>query len=113
MDFLAIVVFFVAFWLIDRTESRLRFLVGYGYFALLPIALLIWRAAQGVVEPKDISWWSTVWPFFILAIVFFVFEIIALTATRGTDHHTVPAIKDAIFVIAFAILLLIAMLAPA
>ncbi|HJP23050.1 MAG: hypothetical protein QF546_06265 [Alphaproteobacteria bacterium] len=107
-DFLAIAAFFLVFWLVDRKLTRYRFLVAYGYLIALPILLLIWEAVQEVKAPEGLSWWSTIWPFFGLAIIFFVLEIISLIATRGTDHQTVPAIKDGIFVVVYGILLIVA-----
>ena len=105
-DLLHLVLFFVTFWILDRRSTRLRFLVAYFSLILLPIGLLIWQATQGVVAPKDQSWWSTIWPFFIAAIIFFVLEIISLMATRDSDKQLVPAIKDAVFVVVYAILLI-------
>ncbi len=105
-DLLHLVLFFVTFWILDRKSTRLRFLVAYGYLILLPIGLLIWQATQGVVAPKDQSWWSTIWPFFIAAIIFFVLEIISLMATRDSDKQVVPAIKDAVFLVVYGFLLI-------
>ncbi len=105
-DLLNLVLFFVAFWIVDRQTTRYRFLVAYLYLILLPILLLIWRSAQGVVAPEGLSWWSTIWPFFGLAIIFFVLEIIALIAARDSNKHAVPAVKDALFVVLYGILLI-------
>ena len=108
-DFLHIALFFLIFWLVDRMTYRFRFLVAYGYFIGLPILLLIWRAVQDVVVPEDISWWSTIWPFFTLAIIFFVLEIISLISSSKSDQQVVPAVKDALFVVIYGILLIVAM----
>ncbi len=107
-DFLALMLFFLVFWLVDRKATRYRFLLAYAYLIALPILLLIWEVIQEVKTPEGLSWWSTIWPFFGLAIIFFVLEIISLIATRGSDHQTVPAIKDAIFVVIYGILLIVA-----
>ena len=107
-DVLGLALFFVVFWLLDRKVTRFRFLVAYGYFVLLPLLLLIWRAVQGIAEPEGLSWWSTIWPFLILAVVFFVLEIVALLADRGAGKHTIPAMKDAVFLALYGILLIIA-----
>lgn len=107
-DFLAIVLFFLAFWLVDRKATRYRFLGGYGYLILLPILLIIWRATQGVVMPEGLSWWDTVWPAFLLAIIFFVLEIILLIASRDAARHGIAAVKDVLFVVLYAITLIIA-----
>jgi hypothetical protein len=82
--------------------------VAYGYFIVLPIGLLLWRLVQGVAVPEGLSWWSTIWPFFILAIIFFVAEIISLIATASAARSVVPTLKDAIFFIAYGALLVIA-----
>ncbi len=108
VDLLYIVLFFFTFWIVDRALTRYRFLVAYGYFIVLPIGLLIWRVVQDVAAPEGLSWWSTIWPFFILAIIFFVAEIISLIATANTDRPVVPAVKDAVFLVAYGVLLIIA-----
>ncbi len=104
-DILNVVLFFAAFWLIDRTAGRSRFLIGYGYLVILPLLLLIWQAVQGVAAAA--SWWASMWPFLILAGVFFVLEVVALVSSTG-ERQTLPAIKDTLFVVAYAILLIIA-----
>ncbi len=99
------VLFFAAFWLIDRTASRSRFLVGYGYLVVLPILLLIWDTVQGVAATA--SWWGSVWPFLILAGVFFVLEVITLVAS-SSERLVLPVLKDALFVVLYAVLLIVA-----
>ena len=89
-DILNVVLFFAAFWLIDRTASRSRFLVGYGYLVILPVLLLIWNAVQGVAAAA--SWWGSLWPFLILAGVFFVLEVITLV-TSNRRRQTLPALQ--------------------
>ena len=77
-DLLNLVLFFFVFWLVDRKVTRYRFLVAYGYFFAAPILLYIWQwvhAVEDIVE--TVAWWSSVWPFVVLAIVFMVIEIIA------------------------------------
>ena len=106
-DLLHIVAFLFVFWLLDRKTGRLRFLVAYGYLIALPILLLIWRATQAVPAAKDAGWWGSVWPFFGIAIIFFVLEIIILAAKRDTETSILPAFKDAVFVVAYGALLLI------
>ncbi len=108
-DFLYVVLFFLTFWMLDRTATRYRFLVAHGYLIVVPILLLLWRRFQEVAAPEGLGWWSTIWPFLILAVIFFVLEIIALVATRDSDKHLVPAIKDAVFVVLYGILLIIAL----
>ena len=107
-DFLHLALFFLAFWLIDRKVTQYRFLVAYAYLIALPILLLIWRVIQGVTAPEDLSWWSTIWPFFSLAIIAFVLEIISLIATKETENQTVPMLKDILFFVIYAILLITA-----
>ena len=105
-DILNIVLFFAAFWLLDRTSARSRFLVGYGYLIVLPLLLLVWDTGQGVAGSA--SWWASMWPFLILAIVFFVLEVVGLVASTG-DRQILPAVKDAVFVLSYAILLIVAL----
>jgi hypothetical protein len=105
-DLLNVVLFFAAFWTVDRAAARGRFLVGYGYLVILPLLLLISDTVQGV--PAAASWWTSIWPFFILAAVFFVFEVITLISSSG-ERHILPAVKDAVFVVLYAVLLIVAM----
>jgi len=107
-DFLFVALFFLVFWLLDRKETRYRFLFAYVFVTLIPILLLIWRSVLEIPAPEALSWWGTIWPFFILGIIFLVLEIISLVATRDSDHQVVPAVKDALFVVIYAILLLTA-----
>jgi hypothetical protein len=107
-DFLFLALFFLAFWILDRKVTRYRFLVAYGTLIVLPILLLVWRTMQDVAVPEGLSWWSTVWPFFFLAIIFLVLEVIALVAAREAERHVVPAVKDAVFVALYGILLIVA-----
>jgi hypothetical protein len=102
-DTLNVVVFFLAFWLVDRTASRFRFLLGYGYFTVLPILLLIWRAVQGIDQPGA----SSVWPFFILGLVFFCLELMILPGSVGSERQRLAAVKDGVFVLLFAVLLVL------
>jgi hypothetical protein len=104
-DLLNVVLFFIAFWVIDRTAVRGRFLIGYGYLVVLPLLLLIWQTSLGVAGAT--SWWSSLWPFLILAGVFFVLEAVTLVASTG-ERQTLPAVKDALFVVLYAVLLIIA-----
>ena len=104
-DLLNIVLFFIAFWAMDRTAMRGRFLLGYGYLVVLPILLLIWQSILGVAGPA--SWWASVWPFVILAGVFFILEVVTLVASSG-ERQTLPAVKDAVFVALYAVLLIVA-----
>jgi len=104
-DFLAVVLFFIAFWVIDRTAARGRFLIGYGYLVVLPLLLLIWQTAMGVAAPA--SWWASPWPFFVLPVIFFVLEAATLVAASG-ERQALPAAKDALFVVLYAALLIVA-----
>jgi hypothetical protein len=104
-DILNVVLFFIAFWLVDRTAARSRFLVGYGYLIALPLLLLIWDTVQGTASPA--SWWGSPWPFLILAVVFFVLEAVTLVSSTE-ERQTLPAVKDAVFVLAYGVLLIIA-----
>ena len=107
-DVVNVVGFLFIFWIIDRKTTGLRFLVAHIYFLALPILLLIWRSVQGIEIAADISWWSTIWPFFALAAVFLVLEFIILIINRENDNQTVGTVKDVIFLILYVILLLAA-----
>jgi hypothetical protein len=104
-DMLNLLLWFAAFWSVDRGAARGRFLVGYGYLVIVPLLLLIWQAVMGTPAPA--SWWGTIWPFFILAAVFFVLEAITLVASSG-ERQTLAAVKDTLFVILYAVLLIVA-----
>jgi len=104
-DLLNIVVFFIGLWTLDRSAARGRFLVGYGSLVVLPLLLLIWQSVQGVPAPA--SWWASVWPFLILSAVFFVLEAVTLVAS-SEEQQTLPAIKDALFVVLYGVLLIVA-----
>ena len=105
-DFLNVFAFLFVFWMLDRKVTRYRFLVLHLYLIALPILLLIWRFAQGVEVPPEISWWSTIWPFFGLAIIFCVLEIIILIASRDSQSQAAGTAKDIIFMVLYAILLI-------
>ena len=107
-DVLHVALFFLIFWLLDRTLTRIRFLIAHAYLIALPILLLIWRAVQGVAAAPDLSWWSTIWPFFFLAIIAFVLEVIVMLIQGGEGKHGLGAVKDAVFVAVYGILLIIA-----
>ena len=108
-DTVNVMLFFLVFWIVDRTGARLRFLVAHVYLIVLPLLLLIWRAVQGVELPEGLGWWSSIWPFFFLAIAFLALEIIALVASRDSDTRSaLPTIKDFLFVAAYAVLLVVA-----
>jgi hypothetical protein len=107
-----LILFFLVFWVLDRTRTRLRFLLAHAYLIALPILLLIWRAMKTVPEGAaplpEISWWSTVWPFFFLAIIAFVLEIIVMLIQGNEGKQGLGAVKDTIFVAIYGILLIVA-----
>ncbi len=111
-DILYVALFFLVFWVLDRTRTRLRFLLAHAYLIALPILLLIWRAMKTVPEGAaplpEISWWSTVWPFFFLAIIAFVLEIIVMLIQGNEGKQGLGAVKDTIFVAIYGILLIVA-----
>jgi hypothetical protein len=111
-DLLVIVLSFATFWLLDRKATRFRFLVAYGYLVILPLLLLIWRSVAGAAAPGGVTWWGSIWPVFALAVIFFVVEIITLLAS-APERQTVPAVKDALFVLLYGILLIAAAAAGA
>jgi hypothetical protein len=104
-DILNLVLWFAAFWSVDRGVARGRFLAGYGYLVIAPLLLLIWQAVTGTPAPA--SWWGTVWPFLILGAVFFVLEAITLVASSG-ERQTLAAVKDTLFLFLYAVLLIVA-----
>ena len=107
-DMVHIAAFFVVLWCLDRTSFRGRFLVGFGYLTLLPLLLVLWRWVQEIGAPPDLAWWSTVWPVFLLALAFFILEVITLLGLRDARGQFVPAIKDTVFVVLYAIFLIAA-----
>ncbi len=107
-DLIHLVAFFLVFWLLDRKLTRVRFLIAYLYLTLLPVLLLIWRAAQDVETPEDAEWWGTIWPMFFLGVIFFVLELIAVIASSDRKKQAIPSIKDALYVILVAIALIAA-----
>ena len=106
-DMVHIAAFFLVFWCLDRTSMRGRFLVGFGYLTLLPLLLVLWRWVQEIEAPAEIAWWSTVWPVFFLALAFFVLEVISLLVLRDNRGHVVPAVKDTLFVVLYAVFLIV------
>lgn len=106
-DLLHISLFFATFWLLDRKTSRFRFLIAYGYLILLPLLLAIWQAVLGIEPPADPGFWSSIWPVFILAIIFFVLEAVFLLVGGG-ERQVAAAIKDVVFLVLYAILLVAA-----
>ena len=104
-DILNVVLFFAAFWTVDRSAGGGRFLVGYGYLVVLPLLLVIWQSVQGIAAAA--SWWASMWPFLILAAAFFILEVVTFVSSSG-ERQTLPAIKDTLFVVAYAILLIVA-----
>jgi len=111
-DVLYVALFFLVFWALDRARTQLRFLLAHAYFVALPILLLIWRAMKTIPEgapvPPEPSWWSTVWPFFFLAIIAFVLEIIVMLIQGSEGKQNLGAVKDTIFVAIYGILLIVA-----
>ena len=107
-DMVHIAAFFLVFLCLDRTSMRGRFLVGFGYLTLLPLLLALWRWVQEIEAPAELTWWSTIWPVFFLALAFFVLEIITLLVLRDNRGHAVPAVKDTLFVVLYAIYLIVA-----
>ena len=107
-DMVHIAMFFLVFWCMDRTSMRGRFLAGFGYLALLPLLLALWRWAQEIDMPPDPAWWSTLWPIFFLALAFFILEIITLLVLKDSRDHAIPAVKDALFVVLYAAFLIAA-----
>ena len=47
------------------------------------------------------------WPFRHLSVVFFVLEVVTLVSSTG-ERQVLPALKDAVFVVIYAVLLIVA-----
>lgn len=107
-DFLHVVGLLLVLWVLDRKTGRLRFLFSHAWLLALPLLLLIWQTVQGVPAAEQVSWWSTIWPFFFLALVFFVLEIIVLIANRDNTSQGAGTAKDVIFLILYVIILIAA-----
>lgn len=107
-DFLHVLGFLLTLWVIDRKTTRLRFFFAHIYLLALPILLLIWRKSQGLVTSTEISWWETIWPFFFLALIFLVAEIIVLMANRESGSQGGGTAKDIVFFILYVIILIAA-----
>ncbi len=105
-DVVNIVAFFLVFWVLDRKVTRYRFLVGYVYFTLVPLLLLIWRTVQGHEVLAESSWWESVWPFFLVGLTFTLIEVMVLIATRSSGRQGVGGVRDVLFVVIYGILLL-------
>ena len=105
-DVMNIVAFFLVFWVLDRKVTRYRFLVGYVYFTLVPLLLLIWRTVQGYEVLPDSSWWESVWPFFFVGLIFMLIEVMVLIATRSSGRQGIGGVRDVLFVVIYGILLL-------
>jgi uncharacterized membrane protein len=105
-DFLHVVGLLLVFWLVDRKTWRLRFLFANAWLVLLPLLLLIWRNAHGVVMAEPVSWWGTIWPFFFLALVFFVLEVIVVIANRDNAHQGVGIAKDLVFLVLYVVFMI-------
>lgn len=105
-DMVHVAGFLLILWILDRKVSRLRFLLLHGWIIALPVMLLIWQSQMGLASPEEVSWWDTVWPFFFLALAFFVIELIIIVAS-GDDGGQGPGMtKDVVFLVLYVILLI-------
>ena len=105
-DMVHVAGFLLVVWILDRKTSRLRFLLIHAWLIALPILLLVWRSQMGMEAVEDISWWDTIWPFFFLALVFFVVELIILIATDEGGDTGIGTFKDVVFLLIYLILLI-------
>ena len=105
-DLLNVVLFFIAFWVIDRTAVRGRFLLGYGYLVVLPVLLLIWQSVAGRCRGRRPGGprcgRSSSWP----ACSSFLRPSRSFHPTG--ERQALPAVKDALFVVLYAVLLIVA-----
>lgn len=107
-DLTHITAFFAVFWLLDRRAGRYRFLLTQLYLGLLPLLLLLWHNAH-----DSAAWgWAAAWPFCLLALVFFLLEVIALLAAREAENRVLPALKDVLFIVLYVAFMLAAHTAP-
>jgi hypothetical protein len=105
-DMVYVALTFAVLWMVDRKVTSARFIIVYGYLVLVPVLLLVWQAQNGISTPEDLSWWSTIWPFFGLAIVFLAVEIVAQLIPTLRQMHAVLCAKDLVFVVIYAVLLI-------
>ena len=105
-DVVNIVAFFLVFWVLDRRVTRYRFLVGYVYFTLVPLLLLIWQTVQGHEVLAESSWWESVWPFFLVGLIFALIEVMVLIGTRSSGRQGAGGVRDVLFVVIYGMLLL-------
>ena len=108
-DMVYIALTFAVLWVVDRKATSARFMIVHGYLVVVPILLLVWQSQQGIPAPADLSWWSTIWPFFGLAVVFLVIEIVAQLIPALRHMHALLGVKDLLFVVIYAVLLIGAM----
>lgn len=103
-DFLHVAGLLLVLWIVDRKTWRSRLLLANAWLIVLPLLLLIWRNAHEIVLAEQTPWWGTIWPFFFLALVFFVLEVIVLIANR--NNAGIGVAKDLIFMILYVIFLI-------
>lgn len=107
-DLLHVMGLLLVLWVLDRKTTRYRFLFAHGWLIVLPLLLLIWQSAQSVQAAAELTWWSTIWPFFFLALVFFVLEVIILIGNRDNTSQGAGTAKDVIFLLLYVIILIAA-----
>jgi hypothetical protein len=103
-DFLHVAGLLLVIWIVDRKTWRSRILLANAWLILLPLLLLIWRNAHEIVLAEQTPWWGTIWPFFFLALAFFILEVIVLIANR--NNASIGVVKDLIFMILYVIFLI-------
>jgi len=90
----------------NLTSLRQPSIVGYVYFTLVPLLLLVWRTAQGHEVLPESSWWESVWPFFFVGLIFTLIEVMVLIGTRSSGRQGAGGVRDVLFVVIYGILLL-------
>lgn len=105
-DLLHVAGLLLVLWIVDRKTSRWRLLFANAWLIVLPLLLLVWREAHEVVMAEPVSWWGTIWPFFFLALAFFVLELIVVIATRDTPSHGIGIVKDVVYLIVYTVFLI-------
>jgi hypothetical protein len=104
-DILNVVLFFAAFWLVDRSAARSRFLVGLRLpgrpaAVAFDLGFRAGRCGSRFVVGLDVAFPHS-------GGVFFILEVVTLISSTG-ERQTLPAVKDALFVVIYAILLIVA-----
>ena len=78
------------------------------FLLLVPAMLLIWTAANSATPVDTLTANNMFWLLMALPFIAFLMEIIVLVASSGAGNAVVPAIKDILFFILYAIFFIMA-----